>query len=118
HDALPILADADLRVAAELLRDQLRPATGFPLAVVSSAKGSRIALSLDPAVGSLGDEGYRLAVTADDVTIRAPKPAGILHGSQTLRQLFPSDIFRRAPAAAASWTIPAVETDDRPSLGW
>src|SRR5438105_2272110 len=62
--ATSIVADADLRVAAELLRDQLRPATGFPLAVVSSAKGSRIALSLDPAVGSLGDEGYRLAVTA------------------------------------------------------
>ena len=108
--ATSIVADADLRVAAELLRDQLRPATGFPLAVVSSAKGSRIALSLDPAVGSLGDEGYRLAVTADEVRIRAPKPAGILHGSQTLRQLFPSDIFRRAPVAGASWTIPAEAT--------
>jgi len=116
--ATSIVADADLRVAAELLRDQLRPATGFPLAVVSSAKGSRIALSLDPAVGSLGDEGYRLTVTADEVTIRAPKPAGILHGSQTLRQLFPSDIFRRAPVAAASWTIPAVEIEDRPTFGW
>src|SRR5438067_1615419 len=116
--ATSIVADADLRVAAELLRDQLRPATGFPLAVVSSAKGSRIALSLDTAVGSLGDEGYRLAVTADEVTIRAPKPAGILHGSQTLRQLFPSDIFRRAPVAGASWTIPAVEIEDRPTFGW
>src|SRR5438270_740780 len=116
--ATSVVADAALRVAAELLRDQLRPATGFPLAVVSSAKGSRIALSLDPAVGSLGDEGYRLAVTAGEVTIRAPKPAGILHGSQTLRQLFSSDIFHRAPVAPASWTIPAVEIEDRPTFGW
>src|SRR5438874_3191161 len=116
--ATSIVADADLRVAAELLRDQLRPGTAFPLAVVSSAKGSRIALSLDRAVGGLGDEGYRLAVTADEVTIRAPKPAGILHGSQTLRQLFPSDIFRRVPVAGASWTIPAVEIEDRPTFGW
>ena len=113
-----IVAGADLRVAAELLRDQLRPATGLPMAIASSAARSRIALSLDPTLGSLGDEGYRLAVTADEVAIRAPKPAGILHGSQTLRQLLPNDIFRRAPIAGGSWTIPAVEIEDRPTFGW
>ena len=51
-----IAAGADLRVAAELLRDQLRPATGLPMAIASSAARSRIALSLDPTLGSLGDD--------------------------------------------------------------
>jgi hexosaminidase len=96
----------------------LRPATGLPLTIGSSGTGSRIALALDPSLADLGDEGYRLTVTADEVAIRAPKPTGILHGSQTLRQLLPTAIFRRAPVAGASWTIPAVEIEDRPRFGW
>jgi len=112
-----IAAADDLRVPAELLRDQLRPATGLPLSVGSGA-GSRIALALDSSLGGLGEEGYRLIVTADEVAIRAPKSAGIRHGSQTLRQLLPPDIYRRAPVAGASWAIPALEIEDRPSFAW
>ena len=112
-----IAAGDDVRVPAELLRDQLRPATGLPLQV-GSRTGSRIALALDPSLGGLGEEGYRLTVTADEVAIRAPKPAGIRHGSQTLRQLLPSDIYRRAPVAGASWAIPALEIEDRPGFAW
>ena len=85
---------------------------------VGSRTGSRIALALDPSLGGLGEEGYRLTVTADEVAIRAPKPAGIRHGSQTLRQLLPSDIYRRAPVAGASWAIPALEIEDRPGFAW
>ena len=113
-----IVAGNGLRAQAELLRDQLRPATGLPLRVASSGTGSRIALALDRSLAALGDEGYRLTVRAHEVAIRAPKPAGILHGSQTLRQLLPPDVFRRAPAAGASWAIPAVEIEDHPRFGW
>src|SRR5438034_4641083 len=113
-----IVAGNDLRAQAELLRDQLRPATGLSLPVVASGTASRITLELDPSLASLGDEGYRLTVTVDDVAIRASKPAGILHGSQTLRQLLPPEIFRRSPVAGASLAIPAVEIEDRPRFGW
>jgi hexosaminidase len=113
-----IAAGAELRAQAELLRDLLRPATGLPLSVTSSGTGARITLALDQSLARLGDEGYRLTVNADEVAIRAAKPSGILHGSQTLRQLLPPDIFRRAQTSAASWAIPAVEIEDRPSFGW
>jgi hexosaminidase len=113
-----IVAANDLRAHAELLRDQLRPATGLSLPVSSSGTGSRISLALDPSLASLGDEGYRLTVSADEVAIRASKAAGVLYGSQTLRQLLPPAIFRRAPVAGASWAIPALEIEDRPSFGW
>src|SRR5438876_1100870 len=79
-----IVAGDDVRVQAELLRDQLRPATGLPLSIVPSETGSRIVLTLDADVGRLGDEGYRLTVGPDQIAIRASKPAGILHASQTL----------------------------------
>ena len=113
-----IVAGNDLRTHAELLRDQLRPATGLPLAIAPSGTGSRIALALDPALARLGDEGYRLTVNADEVAIRAAKPIGIRRGSQTLRQLLPPEVFRRAPIGGGSWSIPAVEIEDRPRFGW
>jgi len=113
-----IVASPDLRPHAELLRDQLRPATGLPLALAPSGTGSRISLALDPSLASLGDEGYRLTANAEEVAIRASKPAGILQGSQTLRQLLPPEIFRRAPVSGVSWAVPGVEIEDRPSFGW
>src|SRR5207253_2086435 len=75
-----IVAGDDLRAQAELLRDQLRPASGYPLLIAASANGSRITLALDRSLANLGDEGYRLTVHAEEVAIRAPQPAGILHG--------------------------------------
>ena len=50
----PIEAPDALRAQAELLRDQLRPATGFPLPIVSNASGPRIALALDETLARLG----------------------------------------------------------------
>src|SRR5438445_2736276 len=113
-----IVAGDDLRAQAELLRDQLRPASGYPLPIAAFAKGARITLALDRSLARLGDEGYRLTVSAEEVAIRAPQPAGILHGSHTLRQLLPPEIFRRARVDGVSWTIPAVEIEDRPRFGW
>src|SRR3954465_7027951 len=97
-----IVAGNDLRTQAELLRDQLRPATGLPLPLAAAGSGSRIALTIDAALTSLGDEGYRLTVGADEIAIRAPSAAGIFHGSQTLRQLLAPEIYRRAPVAGGS----------------
>jgi hexosaminidase len=117
-EATSIVAGDDLRSQAELLRDWLHPATDLALPIAGSAKGSPITLALDPSLASLGDGGYRLTATSDEVAIRAPKATGILHGAQTLRQLLPPEIFRRAPAAGVGWTIPAVEIEDRPRFGW
>src|SRR2546421_3068043 len=86
-----IEAGAELRSQAELLRDQLRPASGLPLPIVTSAEGSRIPLALDPSLASLGHEGSPLTAGAEAVAIRAPTPAGVLRGSQTLRQLLPPE---------------------------
>src|SRR5947209_9977113 len=110
----PIEAPDALRAQAELLRDQLRPATGFPLRIVTNASGPRIALVLDEALARLGDEGYRLTASADAVAIAAARPAGLLHGTQTLRQLLPPAIFRRAVVPNVAWSVPGIELEDAP----
>ena len=107
-----------LRPQAERLRDMLRPATGLPLSIVPSARGVRIALALVERIGPFGDEAYRLAVGADGVTISARSAAGISHGLQTLRQLLPVEIFRRATVNGVPWTLPAIEIEDAPRFGW
>ena len=108
----------ELRPQAELLSTELRAATGLPLAVAGSASGPRISLAIDASLASLGEEAYRLAVAPEEVSIRAPRAAGILHGSQTLRQLLPSAIFRRATVSGVAWSIPGVEIEDRPRFAW
>src|SRR6266446_4682193 len=114
----PIEAPDALRAQAEVLRDQLRPATGFPLPIVTNASGPRIALALDDRLAHLGDEGYRLAAGADAVAIASARPAGLLHGMQTLRQLLPPAIFRRAVAGNVAWSVPGVEIEDAPRFSW
>ncbi|TME77679.1 MAG: beta-N-acetylhexosaminidase, partial [Chloroflexi bacterium] len=114
----PIEAPDALRAQAELLRDQLRPATGFPLPIVTNASGPRISLALDETLTRLGDEGYRLTASADAVAIAAPRPAGLLHGTQTLRQLLPPAIFRRAVVPNVAWSVPGIEIEDAPRFSW
>jgi hexosaminidase len=66
----------------------------------------------------IGKEGYRLAVTPENITIRANEPAGIFYGSQTLLQLFPAEIEGNELAEHVKWTAPAVNIADFPRVGW
>ncbi|MFJ8833784.1 beta-N-acetylhexosaminidase [Micromonospora aurantiaca] len=131
------------RDVAEQLAGWLRPATGFPLPVADTAEGGPLTLTLSAAASTgaggsdgsggsgrsdgsggsdgsgmsgearLGDEGYRLDVTAGGVRITAATPAGLFHGAQTLRQLLPAPIENPA-VVAARWAIPGGTIVDRP----
>src|SRR5688572_23489146 len=113
-----IEASDALRAHAERLRDELRPATGFPLPIVTRASGSRITLALDEAIARVGEEAYRLSVAADAVVITAARPIGVTHGTQTLRQLLPPAIFRRAVVSDVAWAVPGVDIEDKPRFSW
>ncbi len=102
---------------AELLRSYLRPATGLPLSVVEQAPHSRIALAIDPRL-AVGDEGYRLTVAPDEIVLRAARDVGVIHGLQTIRQLLPTAVFRRAFVGDVAWTIPCLDIEDRPRFSW
>jgi hexosaminidase len=112
--AARISAPVKLRGVAERFRDEVRPATGFALPVGGAGN---IVLALDPRLKDLGEEGYKLTVTSKQVKVRALAPAGVFYGLQTLRQLLPAAIFRRAPAEA-DWKVPCVEIEDRPRFKW
>ncbi len=87
-------------------------------AAVAQYLASALGLSVSPTSGAirldlggdrdlLGDEGYELAVNADDVRLTAATSAGLFWGAQTLRQLH-----------SAAGTIPAGRIVDRPRFGY
>ena len=105
----------DSAVAIRFARS-IAPAIGFQprVAVGSSSTGSRIvfrrAAQRDT---TLGKEGYRLDVRSNAVTITSLTPAGAFYATQTLRQLFPPQVFRDASYDSTDWRAPAVSIIDR-----
>lgn len=117
-----------LREEAGFLVDALSPAMGAKLFIEILQAGEaeqatpgihlRLAgqtLMLDGA--PLGKEGYQLEVSDNGVLIQANHPTGVFHGVQTLRQLFPAEIFS-SQVESVDWTLPHVKIIDRPSFKW
>jgi hexosaminidase len=118
--ATVVATDRATRQIGYQLADWVQPATGYRLSVAGAPGGAArvISLRLDPTLSRLGDEGYRLSVTPNRVTIRAFRPPGAFYAVETLRQLLPPAVFRNAPVTGTSWTVPAVDIEDMPRFQW
>lgn len=73
-----------------------------------------ITLRHDPA---LPDEGYRLSVRADGITLAASTARGMGWACQTLLQLTDAAVMCEAPLAS-SWRFEGIEIEDAPRFGW
>jgi hexosaminidase len=62
-----------------------------------------------------GEEGYELIVDTDGISLRAPRPAGLFRGVQTIRQLLPPAIEARA-LQSGPWQMDCVTIHDVPAL--
>jgi hexosaminidase len=111
--ASTVSAEPGLEAVALWLQGALRPATGF--LVMFDAGPADIALSLDH---GLAPEAYRLEASADGVHISGGGPAGVFYGCQSLLQLLPAAVFRRAPVSTVRWAVPACTVEDSPRFGW
>jgi hexosaminidase len=112
----------DAARVGEMLGTLIRPATGFPVTVTASdaaAPNGSIVLRLG-GPSTLGSEGYELAIGADSVRILAAAPAGLFHGTQTLRQLLPAAIEAEQSVhrEASGWSVPAGRIVDTPRFAW
>ncbi len=115
-----ILVDAPARETGGYLAERLGPATGRSLqlgADTESATGNLV-LTTRGANAALGAEGYELVVTEDSVVLRAPGPAGLFYGVQSLLELLPAKALAAKPAGNGDWTIPCVRIKDQPRFKW
>ncbi len=104
------------RPVADMLAARLNAPTGYHLKV---QRQGLIQLHLNAKPNAtLGNEGYTLDVTAQNVRITANKPAGLFYGVQTLLQLFPPGIESQTPVKKVAWNAPAVRITDYPRFGW
>jgi hexosaminidase len=110
----------ELSVAADLAA-YLRPATGYPLPVVSGTpRSGDIVLQIgDPGTLPASDqaEGYQLVTTTSNATIEAPAAHGLYNGVQTFRQLLPAWI-NSPKIMPGPWTTPVVDITDYPRYAY
>ena len=108
--------NGELDGTAKYLRGLLQPSTGFELADASSPSEATILLALSENK-DLGEEGYSLVVSSEQIKITAGNSAGVFYGIQTLRQLLPEAI-ESAEVQNTVWEVATGEISDKPSYGW
>jgi hexosaminidase len=111
----------ELIAVAEQLSKQLSVPTGSKVSVNDKMQKSNSTISLklnSSPDNTIGNEGYKLQVTSQNITISANKPAGVFYGLQTLLQLFPKEIESKTPVKNSKWIVPCVTVTDYPRFGW
>jgi len=102
----------------QYLAGRLNASAGLDIAVQEAqaepGKGS-ILLTLSDAGNNLGEEGYTLTVTRNQVKLAAEKPAGLFRGIQTIRQLVEKDASSGEPG---SFMIASGTITDQPEYSY
>ena len=88
-------------------RIDLRLPQGAPL----PPPGSTIRLAIREQGPDLGEEGYLLEVSPQEVRLEGKTAAGLFYGVQTIKQLLVLD-------ADAVWSLPCLRIEDRPRFPW
>ncbi|MCT4645949.1 MAG: family 20 glycosylhydrolase [Carboxylicivirga sp.] len=109
-----LLSETD---AADVLLDNLRLASGYPLKVVNEEIAKNAIVFKIEADGFNNDEAYSLSVTKEKVLVKAKSAKGIFIATQTLRQLLPVNL-EEAKLSEVKWSVPCVEIKDAPRFAW
>lgn len=105
-----IVAIGDVVASAENLAIALKQSLDLSVEIISDIKTGCIQILDDPALHSLGEEGYQLEIGTEGVKIASAFAAGRFYGIQSFMQLLAD--------GGSSCTIPAVFIEDRPRFDW
>ncbi len=92
--------------------EQLKLTAGISLKETESANG-KPAISFVVEEG-MPEEGYKLSVTPDLITLSASQPNGFFYGVQDYFPTAPPAVYGKQADKKANWLIPAVEIEDAP----
>ena len=110
----------ELNQIGQYLAKILSTSTGFGLEVKSIGKkpgAGNIYLSISNPETELGEEGYELNITENLVSLLANKPAGLIRGIQTLRQILPAKI-ESSTTQQGPWRIATGTIRDYPDYSY
>ncbi len=112
---------------AEELSQHIRVATGSFVTVKvgepGEADGGAVVLTDHDVHDDLGDEGYGLTITPDQITLRAAHNAGLFYAGQSLTQLLNHQQGTQTPAASDNGRallreLPCADIQDKPRFAW
>ncbi len=101
---------------AGYFKTKMAASTGYTFEQQGMPTGT-IALEIDTTL-QMKNEGYKLDVAPDGVSVKAPSAAGLFYGMQTLMQLFPAEIESSVKVDGVEWSAPAVSITDEPRFGY
>lgn len=107
-------SDPEMTALANYFNKEISDATGFSLPVNNSGT---IIFQLGEHK-ELGEEGYQLSISADQLILSAYKHHGIFNGIQSVLQLLPPEIKSKTVQADATWSINCIEVTDKPQFAW
>lgn len=105
---------------AQYFTAMIGPATGFsPQVEESTGSVPDGAIFLTTAGGDteLGEEGYEITITEDQLKVAANSAAGLFYAVQTIRQLLPEKI-ELPEGQQGPWEIATGTIRDYPQFGW
>ena len=107
-------SDPEMTALANYFNEEISDATGFSLPVNNSGT---IIFQLREHK-ELGEEGYQLSISSDQLILSAYKHHGIFNGIQSVLQLLPPEIKSKTVQADATWSINCIEVTDKPQFAW
>jgi len=112
--------NAEAMRIARMLAEKIQTASGMTLPIEEGDKAGKNAIFFTAKqADDIGNkEGYALDAGKPGVIIRAPEPAGLFYGMQTLLQLLPPEIESAGPKENVRWIVPAVSIKDEPRFAW
>lgn len=108
------MSDPEMTALANYFNEEISDATGFSLPVNNSGT---IIFQLGEHK-ELGEEGYQLSISSDQLILSAYKHHGIFNGIQSVLQLLPPEIKSKTVQADATWSINCIEVTDKPQFAW
>ena len=107
-------SDPEMTALANYFNEEISDATGFSLPVNNSGT---IIFQLGEHK-ELGEEGYQLSISSDQLILSAYKHHGIFNGIQSVLRLLPPEIKSKTVQADATWSINCIEVTDKPQFAW
>jgi hexosaminidase len=109
-------SNADVKRIADFLVYMVEKSSGYKLSFGKSIKKESVILfSVDSSIKN--DEGYKLLIEPQSITIHFKYPKGAFLALQTLRQLMPSSI-EKAKSGEKKYVIPVVSIEDAPRFSY
>jgi hexosaminidase len=112
--------NTELKFTVEYLAKIIRGSTGYNLPIKNGFKVPSKNFIFFNYIhdDNLGDEGYKLEVDKDKISIGANSSAGFFYAVQSILQLLPAEIYGGKKVKHVQWKIPRLSIMDKPRFQW